>query len=308
MIILLYGADTFRSREKLKEVVNEYQAKHQSGLNLLRFNKPSMEEIRQSVEMVSMFEEKKLLILENVLADKKFSEDFFAYAKKNKLKDNSEVILVFYQSDKLAISKFKKQLSMQQEFKQLSGWELTDWVKKRAKKHRAEINNLAVNKLIAYTGQDLWQLDNELQKLSSYKAGGLVQPEDVDKMIKAKADINIFKTLDALAAKDKKKALRLLHEHLTEGENEIYLLSMLVYQLRILLRLKDLIDKGTPYSELAKITKLHPYVIKKNSSQLRNFSMDQLKRIYQSLLELDLQIKTGRLDGLIGLDLLIGEI
>lgn len=308
MIILLHGADTFRAREKLNEILKEYQAKHRSGLNLLRFDKADLTEIRQAIESVSMFDEKKLIILKNFLEDKKLLDDFFAYAKKRKLKDNQEVIIIFYQENKAALGKLKSQLTMSQEFKQLAGLELVRWVKSQALKHGGQIDNLAANKLIAYAGQDLWQLDNQLQKLVSYKAGKLIEHQDVDRMVKANLSVNIFKTLEALAGKDKKQALRLLGEHLKQGENEIYILSMLIYQIRVLLRLKDLMVKGTPYQQLAKITKLHPYVVKKNSSQLRNFSLDQLKQIYRRLLDLDWQIKTGRLDGLIGLSLLIEEI
>ncbi len=308
MIILLHGADTFRAREKLNEILKEYQAKHRSGLNLLRFDKADLTEIRQAIESVSMFDEKKLIILKNFLEDKKLLDDFFTYAKKRKLKDNQEVIIIFYQENKTALGKLKSQLTMSQEFKQLAGLELVRWVKNQALKHGGQIDNLAANKLIAYAGQDLWQLDNQLQKLVSYKAGKLIEHQDVDQMVKANLSVNIFKTLEALAGKDKKQALRLLGEHLKQGENEIYILSMLIYQIRVLLRLKDLMVKGTPYQQLAKITKLHPYVVKKNSSQLRNFSLDQLKQIYRRLLDLDWQIKTGRLDGLIGLSLLIEEI
>ena len=157
-------------------------------------------------------------------------------------------------------------------------------------------------------GNDLWQMNNEINKLASYKAGETINPEDIDLLVKAKIDVNIFKTLDALAQRDKKTALKLLHEHLEQGENEIYLFSMLTYQLRTLLKLKDLIEKGTPFHDLARQSKLHPFVIKKSSQQLKNFSMDQLKKIYHRLLEIDLQIKTGRLDGLTCLDLLVGEM
>ncbi len=308
MIILLYGEDNFRSQEKLKEIIKEYQAKHYSGLNLLRYNKPDLDMIKQGIEPVSMFDEKKLIILKDVLSNKKFVDDFFEYAKKRKLKDDQEIVVVFQDNQKIALGKIKSQLSMNQEFKQLVGAELVGWIKKQAQKNSGQIDNLAANKLIVYTGQDLWQLNSELQKLISYKKGKLITHQDVDKMIKAKTDVNIFKTLDALAGRDKRNALALFHKHLEQGENEIYILSMLVYQIRVLLRLKDLMDKGTPFYELAKITKLHPYVVKKNSGQLKNFSMEQLKSIYNRLLDLDLQIKTGRIDGLTGLDLLINEI
>jgi len=304
MIILLYGEDTFRSQQKLKEIIKEYQTKHQTGLNLVYFKEDDLDfdKLKETIEAVSMFDEKKLIILEN------FREQFSEYSKKNKLKDNQDIIIVIHQQGKLAASGFKRQVNMSEQFSPLAGADLVNWLKKEVAKNKANISQGAINKLVAYVGNDLWQMNNEINKLISYKANQSINEEDIDLLVKAKMDVNIFKTIDALAQKNKKTALRLLHEHLEQGENEIYLLSMFVYQVRTLLKLKDLIDKGTPFYNLARESGLHPFVVKKSSEQLRNFTLDQLKKIYHRLLEIDLALKTGRLDGPTALDLLVAEI
>ncbi len=310
MFILLYGEDGFRSRQKLNQIIKEYQTKHQSGLNLIRFQENGLDfdKVKQNIESVSMFDEKKLIVLENTFRNKVFSEDFLKYIKKNKLKDNQDVIVVLHHQGKLTGTVLKRQANMSEEFKLLQGIELVNWLKKEADQNKINISQIALRKLVAYVGSDLWQLTNELNKLGSYKAGSQIDENDIDILVNAKLDTNIFKTLDALAKRDKKTAFKLLHQHLEQGENEIYLLSMFVYQVRTLIKLKDLIEKGTQYYELAKKSKLHPFVVKKSSEQLRNFSLDQLKKIYQYLLNIELGIKKGRLDGRTALDLLIAEI
>ncbi len=310
MLILLYGEDTFRSQQKLKEIIKEYQAKHQTGLNLMRFKEEDLDfsQVREKIEAVSMFNEKKLIILEDIFKNKDFKESFFDYIKKNKLKDSQDIIIALHQIGKLAGANFKRQVSMFEEFKPLEGADLINWIKKELDKNKATISQGAIKKLAAYIGNDLWQLNNEINKLISYKNNQPINEEDIDLLVKAKMDVNIFKTIDALAQKDKKTALKLLHEHLEQGENEIYLFSMFVYQMRTLLKLRDLTDKGTPFFDLAKKSGLHPFVVKKSSEQLRNFGLDQLKKIYQRLLEIDLALKTGRLDGPTALDLLVAEI
>ena len=310
MIILLYGEDVFRSRRKLNEIVKEYQTKHQTGLNLACFREGDLQidKFKEKIELVSMFDEKKLIILENVFNNKNFQEDFFNYIKKNKLKDNQDIIIVIHQESKLAVTSFKRYFTMFEEFKPLEGADLNNWLKKEVAKDKVIISPEAIRKLIAYVGNDLWQLNNELNKLIAYKANQSINEEDIDLLVKAKIDVNIFKTLDALAQRNKKTAFRLLHEHLSQGENEIYLFSIFVYQVRTLIKLKDLIEKGTSYYDLAKKAKLHPFVIKKSSEQLRNFSLEQLKKIYQRLLEIEIGLKKGRFDGPTALDLLVAEI
>jgi len=60
MLILLYGEDGFRSRQKLNEIIKQYQDKNQIGLSLIRFkeNDLDIDKIRQNIESVSMFDEK----------------------------------------------------------------------------------------------------------------------------------------------------------------------------------------------------------------------------------------------------------
>jgi len=310
MLILLYGEDNYRLRQKLKEIKESYQAKHKSGLSLAFFREgeSDLDKIREKVEAVSMFDEKKLIVLEDLFQNKDFREDFFNYAKERKLKDDEDVVIVVCHEDKLAVSRIKNKFSMIEEFSLLSGPALTSWAKKEFKKNEAEINSEAFKKLIAYVGNDLWRLSGEINKLVNYRGGEEIKEEDIDLLVKANLDANIFKTLDALAQRDKKTALWLIHEHLERGDNEMYLLSMLAYQLRNLIRLKDLIERGEPYYSLSQKSGLHPYVVKKSSEQLRNFTLDDLKKIYRRLAEIDFKIKVGLTDGPTAIDLLVAEL
>ena len=210
MLILLCGEDAFRSKQKLNDIIKEYRAKHKSGLNLVRFQENNLEfdKIKQMIEMVSMFDEKKLIILENVFNNKSFQDIFFEYVKKSKLKNNQEVIVVIHHSGKIAISIFKSKLNMLEKFDFLKGNDLVNWIKKQVKKNNAEIDSEAIRKLIAYVGNDLWQMNNEINKLISYESGGIINGNDVDLLVNAKTDINIFGMLDALAQRDKRTAFQ----------------------------------------------------------------------------------------------------
>jgi len=310
MLILLFGQDTFRLKRKQKEIIAQHKDKHKSGLNLSYFENPNLnfDKFKQTVEAVSMFDEKKLIILNNILKDKILREDFLDYFKKSKLKQKQEIIILLCEEGKLELPSFKRKVNMYEEFKLLNGLNLINWIREEIKNNNGQINQIAIAKLISYTGGNLWQLNNEINKLVNYKNGELINQEDVDILVKHKLDSNIFKTLDALAQKDKKTALRLLHNHLEQGENEIYLLAMLAFQLRNLIKLKDLTEKNTPYNLLAKKSGLHPFIIKKSTAQLRNFTLAQLKKIYQQLAEIDYKLKTGKIDPQTALDLVVMEM
>lgn len=310
MIILLYGEDTYRLKKKIKEIISEYKNKHQSGLSFARFNEKELDfnKFEEKVEAVSMFSEKKLIILENIFSEKKFKEDFFEYIKKNKIKDNKDLIIVLSQEGKLAASTLKRKVNMFEEFIPLKGVGLLNWIKKDVLEKGGSIDGGAVNELSLRVGSDLWQMSGEISKLISYKKNQLITKEDVILLVKAGIGLNIFATIDALASRNKKGALRLFHQHLNQGENENYLFSMFVYQMRNLLRIKDLMEKGTPFPSLAAKSGLHPFVVRKTSQQAANFNLDQLKKMYYRLLEIETKTKTGRIDILTAMDLFVTEI
>ena len=317
MIIFLYGPDTYRSRQKLNEIVEHYKEIHKSGLDLkfLDLEEKDFQDFKNEAQIASMFSEKKLLVLKNAFENFDFKEKISAEIEKFA---KSEEVILFYEEEIKKDKFFQtlKKFSEYQEFQLLDGERLKNWVKKEFKKYQAKIDSAVLEKLIEFVGNDLWQMANEIKKLVAYKTGHNqittvtklcpeIEREDVELLVKSKIEIDIFKTIDAIAAKDKKRAIKLLKAHLEKGDSPLYLLSMINFQFRNLLIIKDLIEKNlSPYS----FTNLHPYVIKKSISLLGKFSFSELKKIYQKIFEVDLDIKTGKIEPEMALDLLITEI
>jgi DNA polymerase-3 subunit delta len=315
MIIFLYGPDTFRSGQKLKEIETNYKAKHKSGLNFQSFDWTSsvLDEVKNILSSFSMFDEKKLIIIKNACgAAKGDQEKLVEILEEKKALQDENVIAVFYEAGRPEkgelFSWLVKKVKMSECFENLSGAKLVAWVKKEIERSGSQIEAAALEKLVSFVGADLWQMQNEVNKLISFKDNKLITEADVDLLVKSKYDPNIFATIDALAARNKNLAYKLMHQHLSQGENEIYILTMFVYQFRNLLQIKSLIESGIQSGALAKKTGLHPFVIKKSWSQLRNFSLDVLKKIYERLLKLDIAIKRGKIEPQTALDLIVGEI
>ncbi|MFH1308816.1 MAG: DNA polymerase III subunit delta, partial [Patescibacteria group bacterium] len=164
-------------------------------------------------------------------------------------------------------------------FDLLKGSELRNWIKDYSK----DIESSAIDLLIEYVGSDLWRMSNEIDKLLNYTKK--IERKDVELLVKPEFDLNIFNMVDALGDKDKKKAISLFKKHLDKGEDPFYLLSMFVYQFRNLIKVRS----GGKLD-------LHPFVIKKTQHQARNFDVDELKKIYHSLLIIDFDSKIGKTD------------
>ena len=339
MVFFFYGADSFRIRQKVNSVIEGYQAKHKSGLNFGRFDfgePEALDKLKNFLDSSSMFAEKKLAIADDLFgAGKDVQEIFIEYLKKGDILRTQESFLVVAQELALAEDKRSKQkyaLKNNQElfkaltglptgalakagktvkveeFDYLIGARLEAWIKKETESADAKIDSLAIRKLAAYVGADLWRMKNEIDKLATFANGKIIDEKMVEEMIKAKMASDIFKTIDALANRNKQEALSLLHRHLAQGESETYLLSMLVYQFRNLLLVKSEIERGAQFQMLAKTIKLHPFVLRKSFEQSRGFTLPALKKIYERLLELDIASKTSRIESQVALDLVVGEI
>ena len=311
MIIFLYGADSYRSKQKLNEIIEQYKKIRKSGLNLLRVDAAQTDfmEFFGHFRAVGMFAEKKLVVLENLFSAKQFQEDFLQELKT--LQEMQDIILVHEDGEPDARLKLFKALLKTckcQEFKLLDAKNLKLWAQQELQILNAKINMDALDLLVSYTGPDCWRLHQEIKKLADYKQSAAIKKEDVELMVRQSITLDIFKTIDALAAKNKKQALLLLRKHLDEGENVLYLMSMIAFQFKNLLIVKELAEKGMMYATIVKKSGLHPFVVKKTYYACSQFSFNDLKRIYRSIFQTDLDIKTGKVEPETALDLLVAGI
>ncbi|MDO8424704.1 MAG: DNA polymerase III subunit delta [bacterium] len=315
MIIFIYGQDSYRSRQKLNEIIDQNQKAHKSGLNLRVIDCPNsdFQDFKNALETISMFESKKMIILKNAFSSPAFEKPIDEY--KERMLGGQDNI-VFYEDGKAdsrkSLFKFLKKKSSAQEFELLTGGNLRNWIGEEFKKYGLEIGSKVSDLLILYCGSDTWRIANEAKKIAANKSGGTGKKEaleeDIKSLVKGDLEIDIFKTIEAISAKNKKLALRYLHSLLEKGDSSIYLLSMISYQFRNLLLIKDLTERKTQYQMLAKKSGLHPFVVKKSWEACRPFSLLELKEIYRKIFQADLDVKTGKIDPETALDLLLVSV
>ncbi|MFZ3057600.1 MAG: DNA polymerase III subunit delta [Minisyncoccales bacterium] len=300
MIILLYGEDTYRQKEKLGEIMEEHKQKHKSGLNLryLEGKNISFDDLRNEMLGISMFKEKKLVVVLDPLSNSKLKEDFLEKGEAFIASDN--VLLLVEQSKILKADKLLKFLEKKgkiQEFELLTGVKLKNWVKKEIEEKGGTVSETALEKLIEYVGSDLWRMENEVLKIVNYSKN--ITEKNIDLLVHPSHETNIFDTVDAIAAKNKRKAMDLIKSHIEKGESAIYILAMIASQIRNIISVKG----GGP-GQLG----MHPFVFRKTTYQANNFNLEELKSIYARITQLDSEIKVGKIDQSIALDVLISEI
>ncbi len=320
MIIFLYGENEFLSSRKLAEIKQKFTEKNNpapAGLFDFAEKEFDLGNIALDATSGGLFSDKKLIMIKNLLAAKKIpgNESFENFLKRKNKGEYKDVILVFWEGKKFGkdskIYKFLQKNAKKQDFPFLKGAQLTSWISQEVKERSENMTTIGketAEKLAVFTEEDPFLLSSEIDKLIAYKGKGEIRGIDVDLLVKAKIDTDIFKTVDALARRDKKEALRLLHGHLNSGDDPFYILSMFFYQFRNLVKIKPLVDKNWSVQEISGKLKMHPFVARKSLDQARNFSWESLKRLYQRLCDIDFETKTGKIDIGLALDHFIAVV
>ncbi len=125
------------------------------------------------------------------------------------------------------------------------GAALERWISNRAKSIDVKIAPEANALLANFIGNNLRLLANELDKLATYVGkGATINVDDVRQLSAQVQEARVFDLTDALAQRNRKQALNILHDLLADGEPPLKLISTITFQVRSLLLVKELAQKG----------------------------------------------------------------
>lgn len=187
--------------------------------------------------------------------------------------------------------------------------DLVTWVRRRAAAKKGDFSSQAAAALVQAVGDDQCLLDQEIEKLLAYVNWERpVSEYDVALLVPYAQEAVIFDAVDAMGQRDGAIAAERLHNLLDHGHDPLYLFAMIVRQFRLLIQIKELADDGLDPATISKMIKLHPFPTRKLYAQARNFSLEQLEKVHRRLIEVDVQIKTGQIDSVVALDLLIAGL
>lgn len=300
MIFFYYGGGSFRAKQKIQAIIKKFEEKvDQSGHNTEHLDGENMtlDDFFNTTRAMGFLANKKLIIIKNIFDNKKLIEMQDALIKYLQSLEDSpdENYLIFWQTSKpdsrkklfKALNKFK----YVEHFEELNPSQLNSWIKKHVASKEMTIEPEALSLLVSSVGNNLWQLDQEINKLCNYSKKA-IKADDVRDIVKAKIDDNIFNLVDALGNRDKVKSLELIDSQLRAGVSTQYILSMIIRQFRLIIKASSLSSQIKYDGALAQALKIPPLAAKKAIAQSKLYNMDQLKKIYSQLLILDKKFKT----------------
>lgn len=285
MIYFLYGSDSYRSREKLREIIAGYRQKYGNFLNFSRFDAEdkNLVDLKIVGKTQSLFSSKQMIVIENVFSPANETPDHIL--KIAEFFRSGDDILVLWDGSELPPEKLVKKCleisGKSQEFKKFNNAGVTSWLVKECQKRGIKLGNYKES-LLASCGDDLWRLKNELDKI---EVGGFTA-------VNPKREEVIFNLSDNFL-KNKKEALLSLINLLKSGEDEFRLFSFIAGHFRNLLKVGSATKLHKSLNIVTANLRLHPFVVKKAVAEVLGRDENFFRKMFYRIFREDLAIKTG---------------
>lgn len=320
MIISIAGPDTYRSREKLHSIQNlglQKQAK-QEVFDFEDIMPPETEEsilakLKQSFNTSTLFIEKRLIIVKNLI---NLNKALYPKIKKTlqTLKDNSEIIVLFYNTNNIPkthpLTKVLVDLKAKQtQYDYLSEPKAIAYTQQISLEQDLDINREGILYLIDLQKQlykqaqekegskskkvpfriDFYKIESMLNQIYNYYGEKQnINKSMLENIFPAEDKYSIFSLTDYIYSHNYGKYLTALKYIEQSGIEGIAIYGLIISQIKNALIIKLAQEKGKQYNDYAKG---HPYILQITAQNIRTWNSQALKKIYLNLIEGDYAIK-----------------
>jgi DNA polymerase-3 subunit delta len=171
------------------------------------------------------------------------------------------------------------------------------WLKEELKANNLELDTNTQRILAEKSNYDPERCSNEIKKIKLDPENGTTNMVDT-------LENSIWNLIDAINNKDKTETMNILENLYSQNNDPNYILSMLARNLRLLTLVKHLNDQHKTFKEICSILRIPPFTLPQILDTAKKYENKNIVQIYKKLSNLDLQIKTGRIDGQLGLTLI----
>lgn len=306
---LILGTEKYLQDQVRAEILKKVQIDSQEDLNFLSFDmeNASIDEVVAEAETLPFFGEQRVVFIENpyFLTAEKVSNGIEQDTDLlvNYLKDplDSTVLVFFAAYEKLderkKITKQLKKTAITINVQQLNEKEVRQYLLNTLENAPFAMDRKAIDLFLRLTDLDLTKMMGELNKLLLYgQQQELITVKEVEQLVPKTLAHNLFDMTHYILSGRTEQALRLYEDLITQGEETIKINAILVSQIRLFLQTKFLMKIGYQQANIAETLKIHPYRVKLAMQEVRKFDEKILRQLFDALVEMDYQIKSGQIE------------
>lgn len=305
-VYLLYGMEDYlkrQYRDKLKHALVEPD----DTMNFSAYEGKDInpKELIDLSETLPFFKEKRMILVENSGFFKNSCDDLAEYM--SQVPESTCFVFVEEEVDKRSkLFKAASRAGSTVEFETPKEDMLIRWILGRIQREGKKITQSVMQLFLSKTGSDMENIDKELEKLICYTLDKTeISAADVEAICTGQTENKIFEMIDAISAKNQKKALDLYYDLLALKEAPMRILFLIARQFQNLLLIKSMSAKGYPAVSIAKTAGMPSFAVQKNLRQAGAFKINQLKEAIEDCGQAEEDVKTGRMADQLAVELLI---
>ncbi len=315
MTYLFYGKEKYLIDEEIKKFKAKYD-----DINIVDIiYNDNIDKIIDEANSISLFAEDKLIIVNDttIFNRKKKNDDDDNSKDKDNLdvlidylnNQNEQVNLIFINNQETIdntkkITKLIKEKGVIKEFNTLN---IKETVKSLFGKYKISYD--LIDLLINRVGNDILVLKEEIDKIITYKDKDLnITKEDILNLTYQNIDVSAFNFADQIINKNKKEALKIYNELLEMHSDPSTVIALLASKVRLIFSAMELRHLGYSMYQMCDTLESKEYPIKLALQAASKTTKEEIIEILNDLADLDISIKTGKINPNLGMQLFILKI
>lgn len=186
---------------------------------------------------------------------------------------------------------------------------LKRWIGGIISREGKKITENTVQLFLTKTGTDMENIQMELEKLICYCMDReVITNEDVETICTTRVTNHIFDMVGAIAEGNQQKALQLYYDLLALKEPPMRILFLIARQCNMLLQTKEMKARGYDNKMIGSKIGVPPFIAGKYVTQASRFKTAQLKKAVRQCVEAEEAVKSGRMNDMMSVEILIVSV
>lgn len=304
-VYLIYGEEDYL-RKQYKDRMKDALV-GDDGMNYSYYEGKgiSVKELIDLGETLPFFGERRLIVVENSGFFSSAQDELAAYLKE--MPDTTCFLFVEKDIDKR--NKLFKTVSAIGYAANMTAPDertLIRWIAGLLRAEHRVMTEAALRYFLERIDTDMENIRRELDKLVVYTDGQEeITRDDIDAVCTIHTESQIFDMVKVIAEKQQAKALQLYYDLINQKEPPMKILYWITRQFNQLYQIKDLQSKGYPDHVIAERMGIRDFIVRKNKTLCQSFSLAELRRAVEVCVQREEDVKTGRLNDRMAVELLI---
>ena len=298
-IYILVGDENYFADNIIKLLTSKVVNNDSKDFDYFKFygNEISEDQVIDAAKRFPLVGEYNFVVLKDAKSVSKNFDKLTSYIESPNLKTILVLSFINQSLDKRKrIYSLSKKNGLAFESKKIYDNQIFNWINEAALNKKINLHPKSIQIIIDFVGNNLSQIENELDKLKiNSKPQDVIRPDEVESIIGFSKEYNFFELTKHIGKRNFTKTIEIVEYMSTNSVK--YPLTLLISSIFYFFNKLFLYHSVENKREASKIMGVNPYFIEEYKLASPNYSMKDISKIFNYLLEADKRAKGIDFDG-----------